>query len=170
SFYQNRSSNQLVGIPMPGTTGFNILQANLEAIVQNQGVEIELNSHLVKSANLKWEISFNLSIPKNKLISFSGLEESTYSNQLVVGEPLGIRKMYYTSGVDPNSGIYQIRDYDQDGNISTANDREWIADRDPDFYGGLGNFFKVGKFEIDFLFQFTQKKNWNFQYNGSYPG
>lgn len=36
SWFQNRSSNQLVGIPLPGTTGFSSIQANLDAEVQNR--------------------------------------------------------------------------------------------------------------------------------------
>src|SRR5690606_38736367 len=37
SYYRNRSSNQLVGIPLPGTTGFPSLNANLDATVENSG-------------------------------------------------------------------------------------------------------------------------------------
>src|SRR5690606_8101548 len=35
SYYQHRSSNQLVGIPLAGTTGFTTMQANWDANVQN---------------------------------------------------------------------------------------------------------------------------------------
>src|SRR5690606_17069920 len=51
-YYQNRSSNQLVGIPMPGTTGFNSIQANLNAIVQNKGMEFEMNLQLLSLPKL----------------------------------------------------------------------------------------------------------------------
>ncbi|MBA4744689.1 MAG: TonB-dependent receptor [Muricauda sp.] len=170
NYYRNRSSNQLVGIPMPGTTGFTSLQANLDAIVQNKGVELELTSRLVHTRKVKWQLSMNLSLPENELISFPGLEASTYANRLVVGEPLGIRKLYYSTGVDPTTGVYQFRDYNGDGVISSPNDQQWIADMDPDLYGGLANNINIGPFELDFLFQFTKQRQWNYLYNGGFPG
>lgn len=170
NYYRNRSSNQLVGIPMPGTTGFTSLQANMDAIVQNKGLELELTSRLVQTPKTKWQLSLNLSLPENKLVSYPNLEASTYANSLVVGEPLGIRKLYYSTGVDPNTGVYQFRDYDGDGVISSPNDQQWIVDMDPDLYGGLANNINIGPFELDFLFQFTKKRQWNYLYNGGFPG
>ncbi|MDD7888226.1 SusC/RagA family TonB-linked outer membrane protein [Flavivirga sp. 57AJ16] len=170
SYYRNRSSNQLVGIPMPGTTGFNSLQANLDATVQNTGLEIEASSRLVNTDKIRWNISLNLSFPENELLSFPGLEASTYANRLVVGYPLDIRKMYFSTGVDPATGIYQFRDYDQDGNISSPNDKQYIADFNPEFYGGLSNNFSIGSFEVDFLFQFTKQQNLNYLFNSGFSG
>lgn len=68
AWYQNRSSNQLVGIPLPATTGFSSIQSNLSAEVENTGFELELRTLALKSAAFSWESSFNISIPKNKLI------------------------------------------------------------------------------------------------------
>src|SRR5690606_38110949 len=68
NWYRNRSSNQLVGYPLAATTGFNTVQANLPATVQNTGWEIELSSINILTKDFKWQTSFNISIPKNKLI------------------------------------------------------------------------------------------------------
>uniref|UniRef100_UPI000D3A2A9D SusC/RagA family TonB-linked outer membrane protein n=1 Tax=Flagellimonas amoyensis TaxID=2169401 RepID=UPI000D3A2A9D len=170
NYYRNRSSNQLVGIPMPGTTGFTSLQANLDAVVQNRGFELEITSRLWDSPKFKWKLGMNLSIPNNKLISFPGLEASTYANRLVVGEPLGIRKLYLSTGVDPATGVYRFRDYDGDGVISAPNDQQWIGDVSPDYFGGIVNSFGIGPFAMDFLIQFNKQQNWNYIFNGSYPG
>src|SRR5690606_21230744 len=40
SYYKNLSSSQLVGIPLPSTTGFSSLNSNLPATVENSGWEI----------------------------------------------------------------------------------------------------------------------------------
>ena len=90
AYYRNRSSNQLVGIPLPGTTGFQSIQSNLDATVQNTGLEVELNTINLKTDKFSWETSINLTAPRNKLISFPNLESSTYSNQLVIGQPLDV--------------------------------------------------------------------------------
>src|SRR5690606_37709261 len=71
--YRNRSSNQLVGIPLPGTTGFAMVTANLNATVENTGWEFELNSSVVETDDFKWITSLNLTMPKNKLIGFPNL-------------------------------------------------------------------------------------------------
>src|SRR5579862_419517 len=44
SFYRNRSSNQLVGIPLPAITGFTSIESNFPALVQNTGWEFSLNT------------------------------------------------------------------------------------------------------------------------------
>ena len=51
SWYQNKSSNQLVGVPLPGTTGFTVLQSNLNAEVQNSGLELTLRTNNFSNAN-----------------------------------------------------------------------------------------------------------------------
>src|SRR5690606_11426235 len=71
--YRNRSSNQLVGIPLPGITGFSMVRANLDATVENTGWELELNSRIVENKFFSWNTSLNLTLPKNKLVSFPDL-------------------------------------------------------------------------------------------------
>src|SRR5690606_22718458 len=116
--YRNRSSNQLVGIPLPGTTGFAMVTANLNATVENTGWEFELNSNVVETENFKWSTSFNLNVPKNKLIAFPNLEGSTYANQYIIGQALDIRKVYHYTGMNPETGVYEFEDYDGDGAIT----------------------------------------------------
>ena len=170
SWFRNRSSNQLVGIPLAATTGFSSLTGNFDAIVENTGVEIDLNTVNIRSGKFGWTTTFNLTAPKNKLVAFDGLETSTFANRYVLGEPLTIVKLYQSLGVDPETGLYQFEDYNGDGNISSSEDREWIEDLAPDFYGGLGNTFKWGDLTLDVFFQFKKQKAYNaLRYNAS-PG
>lgn len=157
SYYRNRSSNQLVGIPLPGTTGFSSLNANLNATVENTGWEFELNTTNIKKENFKWSTAFNLTISKNKLVAFPDLEGSTYANQLVIGEPLNIIKVYKSTGVNPQTGLYEFRDFNDDGVISSPEDKQLIRDLSPKYYGGLNNSLSYKKFRLDFLFQFTKQ-------------
>ncbi len=85
AWFRNRSGNQLVGIPLPGTTGFATIQANLPATVENRGLELELNTNPVRIGLFNWNSDFNITFPRSKLVSFPGLEGSTYANQYVVG-------------------------------------------------------------------------------------
>lgn len=170
SYYRNRSSSQLIGIPLPGTTGFPNIQSNLDATVQNTGLEFELNTVNIKSPNFAWQTSFNLSIPRNKLISFPQLETSTYSNQFVVGQPLDILLLYENTGVDSQTGIYTFVDANGDGIINSPADKTAIVDIGPKYYGGLQNALSYKNISVDFLFQFVKQKARNYFSTNPFPG
>jgi len=166
NFYRNRSSNQLVGIPLPATTGFSSINANLNATVENTGWEFELNTINVNNDNFKWSTSFNITFPKNKLLSFPDLEGSTYANQLVIGEPLNIIKVYQLNGVSSETGFYEFEDFNGDGIISSPDDRQVIKNLNPKYFGGISNSLSYRKFSLDILFQFTKQQGYNFWSTG----
>jgi len=170
SFYRNRSSSQLVGIPLPATTGFPSIQSNLNATVQNTGVELELKTENLSSNNFEWTTAINFTIPRNKLVSFPYLETSTYSNQYVVGQPLDILVLYQSTGVDSQSGVYTFEDVNGDGIINSPADRTANIDTGPKFYGGLQNSIRYKNLAIDFHFQFVKQKARNYFSTNPFPG
>ena len=164
AYFSNRSANQLVGVPLPATTGFPTIQANFDATVQNTGLEIDLRTVNITNQNFKWVTTVNFTQPKNELIEFRDLEGSTYANSLVVGEPLNIIKLYNLTGFDPVTGVYEFQDYDNDGQISAPNDRQVIGNLNPEWFGGLGNQISYKNWEVDILFQFVKQQGRNFGY------
>jgi TonB-linked SusC/RagA family outer membrane protein len=162
SYYRNRSSDQLIGYPLPPTTGFNNVRSNFPATVQNSGLEIILNTVNIKTSGFTWTTALNFSTPRNKLLEFKDIEASAYTNTLAVGEPLSIKKLYNTSGVDPVSGIYQFTDVDGDGRFNNS-DRNVILFAGTDFFGGLQNSFSLGDFELDFLFQVIKQTGYDYR-------
>ena len=158
AYYFNRSSNQLVGVPLPGTTGFNSLNANLDATVQNSGLEFTLRTVNFQHKNFEWTTNFNISASRNKLVSYPGLESSTYANTYVVGQPINIIKVYHYTGMNATTGIYEFEDVNGDGTITSLGDRKTIADLSPRFFGGLQNQFKYKGLQLDFLFQFVKQQ------------
>lgn len=170
AYYRNRSSNQLVGIPLPATTGFPMIQANLDAAIENTGVETELRIVNFKTKNFSWITTFNITIPKNKLLKFEGLEGSSYENTYVVGESVNIVKLYNYVGIDPNTGTYQFEDYNNDGQITYPADRKFISDLSQKWFGGFGNRINYKNWELDFLFQFVKQKGRNYIYSMGFAG
>lgn len=170
-YYNSRSSNQLIGNPLPGTTGFTGIQANLDATVENSGWEFQLKSENFRTATFKWITAFNLSIPRNKLIEFNGLEESVYANRFVTGESINVQKLYKLKGVNPQTGLYEFEDYNGDGIITSAEDREYLVDLGPKYYGGMTNTIQYKNWSLDLLFQFVKKMGYN-EFYGMYnpPG
>ena len=157
AYYLNRSSNQLVGVPLPGITGFSSLNANLDATVQNSGLEFTLRTVNFQRKHFEWTTNFNISASRNKLVSYPGLESSSYATTYVVGEPTTIIKLYRYIGMNPTTGVYQFEDANGDGMLTSIGDRKTIADLSPRFFGGLQNQFKLDRLQLDFLFQFVKQ-------------
>ncbi|MDI9257953.1 SusC/RagA family TonB-linked outer membrane protein [Flavobacterium sp. YZ-48] len=170
SWYNNRSSNQLVGMPLPSTTGFLTMQTNLDATVENTGLELTLRTVNVQGKDFGWTTNFNISFMKNRLVSFPGLASSSYRNQYVIGESINIQKLYHLTGVNPQTGVYEFEDVNGDGVITFADDAQTVKDLSPEYFGGLQNQIRYKRFQLDFLFQFVKQLNWNAVSQYSPPG
>ncbi|WP_286760601.1 SusC/RagA family TonB-linked outer membrane protein [Salegentibacter sp. UBA1130] len=164
SWYRNRSSNQLVGFPLPAMTGFNSVQANLPATVENSGWEIELSSLNFNAPNFRWRTSFNISIPENRLVSYPGIESSSYANRYRVGEPLNIALLFKYGGLDPDTGFYTREDINGDGRFDYE-DRVVTKDLGRQYFGGINNSISYKSFNLQFLWQFVKQEGNLFNFN-----
>lgn len=162
SYYRNRSSNQLVGYSLPVITGQPMVQANLDATVQNKGWEFLLNTVNVAGKNFTWKTSLNLTIPKNKLINYPNLAGSTYANQYEIGQPMTIQKKYKYTGVDPETGVYTFEDVNGDGMLSAPQDYQALKKVGYDWYGGIHNNFQYKNITLDVFFQVVKQTGYNY--------
>lgn len=160
SWYRNHSSNQLTGMPLPGTSGFTSMTINMDATVENTGTEFTLRTVNFQRKDFSWTTNLNLTMARNKLLSFPDLENSVYKNTYVIGESLNIRKVYHSTGVDPQTGLYTFEDADGNGTID-SNDRTRVADFSPKYFAGLQNSIRYKRWQLDFLFQFVKQDNYN---------
>lgn len=171
--YRNRTNNMLVNRPLSHQTGFTSYQANLPAMVQNSGLELELNTTNIQNDDFSWKTSFNLTIPRNKLLSFPGISNSSYANSFIVGQPLGILNMYHLTGIV--DGIPQFQDLNGDGQISSgvgANDLgDYVTAGQlaPRLFGGLSNNLRYKNWQLDMLLQFSRQKNYSNRYLSESP-
>jgi hypothetical protein len=142
-------------------TGFNSIEGNFDATVENTGFELDLSTVNVQNKNFSWRTTFNITVPKNKLIKFENIENSTFANRYRVGKSLNIVRFYQALGVNPDTGIYEFEDFNQDGVIDRIDDRQIIKDFTPKFYGGLGNSISYKNLSLDFFFQFKKQLGYN---------
>jgi len=163
SYYRNRSSNQLVSYILSSVTGFTSVAANLPATVQNTGIELLLNTINIRARDFSWRSSVNLTIPRNKLIEYPGLESSPYALMYEVGQPITITKVYQLIGVDKQTGQYQFAD--SKGNPTFTpdplTDRTKIVNPSQQYYGGVQNTINYKGFQLDFLFQLVKQTGVN---------
>jgi TonB-linked SusC/RagA family outer membrane protein len=159
NYYINRTANQLVTYPVADVTGFRSIIANLPAEIQNDGWEFNLNFVNIGRGKFSWSSSFNLTISRNKLLSFPNLASSSYAYYYVIGKPLTILKTYKFAGVNDSTGVYQFSD--QKGNVTYTPDynadRTAIVNTAPKYFGGFQNTFKYKQLQLDLLFQFVKQ-------------
>jgi TonB-linked SusC/RagA family outer membrane protein len=168
SFYRNRSANQLIDYRLAGTSGFGTVLKNSPATVQNSGLEFELTTNNVSTASFQWTSSFNITVPKNKLLSFPNIESSSYYTLFEVGKPLAIQKRFHYLGIDPATGIYRFTDVNNDGQF-TIEDKQSVINLGQEYYGGLNNSFSYKGIQLDIFIQFVKQNNFRYSPAG-YPG
>jgi len=170
SYYRNRTDNQLIGYPLPSITGFGSVQANFPALIQNDGWEFIGHTRNISTKDFTWTSDFNLSIPRNKLVSYPGIENSPYKNTYKVGLPLSIQLLYHYKGVNPQTGIYQFQSLKGTGNPSVPQD--WVPSKSitQSYFGGLKNEFRYKGFQLDFLIQFVHQLGYTYLKSFGLPG
>lgn len=168
NWYRNRSSNQLVQYTLPATTGFNSVLQNFDAVVQNSGLEILVRGEVLSQSDWRWVVSVNVSMPKNKLVQFDGLEDSPYKTYYKVGEPTSILYLYQYKGVNTQTGLYEVVDRNKDGVLNNSDKvlKDALGNK---LYGGLTNSIQYKGFELSFLFQFANTKT-RFSGSSTMPG
>lgn len=163
-YYNNRSSNQLVGYSLSSQSGFSEYTANLPAKVENKGIEFDLNTINIKTKNFSWNSSFNISFPKNKLLAYPGLENSADAASYEIGQSIRVIKGFHFTGINPQNGIATFLDVNKDGFISDPDDYVVMGETMPQFFGGFTNTLKYKNISIDIFLQFVKQEAPNMDY------
>jgi len=150
SFYLNRNDNQLVNLTLPSQTGFNSILTNYNAVIENKGWEIELSSDLLHKNAVTLNVGITLTIPKNKLLRYDQLSVSSYNGTFVVGQSVNVLNKLVSDGVDRKTGLYKLRDINNDGIYSSA-DYSVIGHLDPQYLSGIHCSLKFKGLSIEVL-------------------
>lgn len=154
-YYEQKTHDLLLSVGLPETSGVNSYTANVGK-TQNKGFEASFNGVIIDNLNgWTWEASLNLFANKNKLVALASgsdrnegnawfvghninaiydyqavgiwQQEDPYLNILEPGGAVGMIKVKYTGGFNPDGTPVRA---------INADDRQ-IMDVDPDFQGGL---------------------------------
>jgi len=157
ALYRNRSSNQLVEYVLPTQTGFFSITDNFPALVENKGWELEFTGVISTMQSFKWTATANLSIPRNRLLSFPGLSTSAYASTYLIGQPLTVINKLIYKEVDPATGVFSFEDRNGDGTIAIPGDYAYGGHRSPKYFGGIGNTVSWGPLECHLYFVFKKQ-------------
>ncbi len=154
--YYKETNELLLDRPLPGSSGFPDITANIGAL-ENKGLELAL-SGVVLEEPLQWNTNFNISFNRNKVTSLYKDQPITEigrgNNAVIVGEPVGAFYMYESLGVDPSTGELVFTDVNFDGVID-GNDRKVVGNPNPDFSGGFTNNLSFAGFDLSVFLQFV---------------
>ena len=164
--YYFRQTKDLINfIPVPaGTNLTNFITTNVGDL-ENRGVEFSINAAPVKTADLTWDIGFNVTANKNKITKLTATDDPNYKGVLTggisggvgntiqihsVGKPANSFYVYeqvYDEAGTPIEGLYVDRN--GDGSIDD-DDRYWLKNPAPDYYFGFTSNLTYGKFDFSF--------------------
>jgi TonB-linked SusC/RagA family outer membrane protein len=168
TWYRNRSGNQLISYPLPFQTGFNSVRENLGALVQNNGWEFQVNSSNIKSKDFTWTTAFNLSIPKNKLVKFPGIETTSYATRYIVGTAITSVLGFHFLALNDTTGLFQFTTQGKNPTYTPLiasgrdlRDYEVIANTQPYWYGGINNSIQYKNFDCTFFLEFCKQQGKN---------
>ncbi len=163
--YFNKTRDLLLERPLPPSTGYSIIYANIGNL-ENKGFELVLNTENIRGA-FTWNTSFNFAANRNKITKlYDGqpiADLGRGSNWVIEGEPIGIFMGYNCLGVDPTTGDLVYEDINNDGAI-TADDLTKTGDPNPDFTAGMTNTFSFKGFDLSI---FLQAVSGNDVFNGT---
>ncbi|WP_162418881.1 SusC/RagA family TonB-linked outer membrane protein [Cyclobacterium roseum] len=160
-YYDKRTSDLLLLLPLPGTSGFASFRQNTGKM-QNYGFEVVLNSANYADQNFSWNTSLNFARNINRVRELSEGQNSIppsssrFLNGIFIGEPIGVFYGPRYAGVDPTNGdaLY----YSNEALTETTNDfneatRMVVGDPNPDFIAGITNDITYKNIQLSFLFQ-----------------
>ncbi|WPQ65267.1 SusC/RagA family TonB-linked outer membrane protein [Chitinophaga sancti] len=163
AYYRSRTGNQLTGYTLPTQTGFNSVVMNMDAVLQDAGLELSITTRNITTKDFRWTTSFNISGNRNKLISFPGLATSAYAATYAVGKSTSMIYGFKSAGVNDTTGVFQyykangtITSAPATSNIAKGGDMQAIANAQTDFYGGLNNTFSYKNWNLSLFFKFSR--------------
>lgn len=147
--YKNRTYDMLLERPLPPSTGFYTISANIGEM-ENKGIELVLNTQNIKKA-FTWNTAFNFSANRNNVLKlYNGqpiADLGRGGNWVIEGEPIGVFYGYRCLGVDPSTGNLIYDDVTKDEQL-TSDDITKIGDPNPDFTIGVTNSFSYRGFDL----------------------
>lgn len=157
TYYDVRTRDQIISIPIPETTGFAANRTNIGE-VSNKGIEAAVNLTPVRSRSLRWDINANFTTNENTVVSLApGVEEiniqSAFSSLQVKAEPGESFGLYGPGFLRNDAGEIII---DSNTGLRQEGDIARLGDIDPDFRLALTNTLSFGPFTGSFLVDWRQ--------------
>ncbi|SDZ82110.1 SusC/RagA family TonB-linked outer membrane protein [Pedobacter hartonius] len=177
--YYKKTTNLLLYVPMPSTSGLTIITNNsltnaqqYENVgeVENKGFEFSLATRNL-TGPFVWNTNIVFAVNRNKVLSLGGngitqfIPDSSSPSIIRVGEPIGSFIGYETNGLIQQGqpaltpaantavGGQAYLDVNHDGQITQTSDRLILGNAQPKFTGGITNTFAFKNIDLSVFLQ-----------------
>jgi len=188
--YQTNTTDLLLFESIIGVVnnGFTQFPSNVGE-TESRGIDIGLRADVVRTRDFTWNISANWAKDVNEIVRLSSSEVDAEGNPInnpangwFIGEDIREIFDYDVTGIwqigqedeaasfgDFVPGDPRIRDVDGDG-IITDDDRTFLGNPTPDWYGGINNTFNWKGIELSILIEAVQGVTRVNNFYGGYSG
>lgn len=171
TYYQSRTKNQILNLPLDITTGYSTRKINA-GLIKNYGVEVMLNGSIIKNESFSWDAFINFSANRSEVLELSdGLTNYVIADRNVsvearVGERMGnlygigfarVQSSDKTAPYYDASGQYTGEMvYGANGRPIPTTNRILMGNYNPDWLMGVGSGFTYKGVRLSFLFDIRQ--------------
>jgi TonB-linked SusC/RagA family outer membrane protein len=150
TYYNSKSENQIVNIPISAASGYTAKTINAGRI-DNQGIEILLGGTPIQTADFSWDVTVNFAKNKNNVVALAeGIDQFVLGGYWSLnvmaspGQPYG--QLYgYDYQRDPSGNVIFVDGLPKQGALKA------LGNTTPDSTAGLLNEFTYKNFNISFL-------------------
>ena len=155
-----------INIPMMNN-GIGTIPTNIGKLA-NRGTELTLTGIPVQTKDFSWEVTFNYSLNRNKVVSILGIdrdgdgkEDDLISSKIFMGHSYGVNYDFeqigmwqmadYKAGIIPDGftyGTYKVRDINGDGKYTTDQDRKILGYTEPSYRFSIENVLRYKGWEL----------------------
>ncbi|WP_319504032.1 TonB-dependent receptor [Bacteroides graminisolvens] len=170
-YFNKKTVDMLYNMPYPISSGISYVPMNL-LDMRNQGVEFTVSGSPIKTRDLTWNVSFNGTHYKNKILNLpeekraNGITHSTYY-RLMEGGTVYDFFTYEYAGVDPANGdaLWYMDVKGTDGSVTKETTNDYTKATKYDLGTALPDF--IGAFSTDITYKgFDLAISTNFQLGG----
>ena len=174
-YFYRKTKDMLFSLDTPPSIGYTSYVTNL-GDMRNSGVELALQGTLIETKDLRWDVNFNVTHVKNKVLrlpesiktmnvdghdGYVNLDKSFVSKyKYFIGEGLPLYTWYLPkfAGLDAETGesLFYKDILDEEGNVTGQETTKdvgqatdyLIGDALPNFYGGFGTTLSYKGFDL----------------------
>ena len=164
-YFSRKTTDMLYFKPVASSMGYSRFPENVGSMI-NRGVELDLNSNIFDTKDSTWDMNFNLTHFKNKVLELAPeLNGQLIDGSRIYREGESMYQLYLPkyAGVDPETGesLWALTEPNEKGETTTtsyseaSSHRFMTGDILPKVYGGFGTSltFKGFDFSIAFAYQ-----------------
>jgi len=164
TYYSNITEDQIVAVPQPNSTGFNFFRTNIGE-VSNKGVELQINTKIIKSDKFSWDIDYNFTSNQFKVEDLGNLPGDGFNLangfsgtavRAIEGEDLQLFGPRFRRALDADGNEIEDQILVDANGIRQVGQAGSLGSIFPDFTMGLTTTFRYKSWRLSTTFDYRE--------------